>query len=168
MVRREGQGGGGGVRSWLRRTLGVLAAFLAAALVVIVAIASGPASASRSGVASVLVSNPNVDPGTSLSGRAADFTLTDQFGQPVSLHQFRGRVDQLRSREDQFRRREDEIHGLGDQFRGPDDQLSSLNLFRIPLRRRVRPRPRVLSAVRRGDVPPGLQHGVPVPSAVRL
>ena len=32
-----------------------------------------------------LASNPNLDPGTSLSQVAPDFTLTDQFGQPVSL-----------------------------------------------------------------------------------
>src|SRR5215472_6643052 len=37
--------------------------------------------------------NPNVDPGTSLPGTAApDFTLTNQFGAPVSLRQFRGKV----------------------------------------------------------------------------
>ena len=40
-----------------------------------------------------LSKNPNVDPGTSLPGRAApDFTLTNQFGAPVSLHQFRGKL----------------------------------------------------------------------------
>ncbi|HLH70153.1 MAG TPA: SCO family protein [Candidatus Dormibacteraeota bacterium] len=30
--------------------------------------------------------------GTTLHGPAPDFTLTDQFGQPISLHQFRGKV----------------------------------------------------------------------------
>jgi cytochrome oxidase Cu insertion factor (SCO1/SenC/PrrC family)/thiol-disulfide isomerase/thioredoxin len=39
-----------------------------------------------------LASNPYLDPGSVLSGRAPDFTLTDQFGQPVSLHSFRGKV----------------------------------------------------------------------------
>lgn len=40
-----------------------------------------------------LSKNPNVDPGTSLPGQAApDFTLTNQFGAPVSLHQFRGKI----------------------------------------------------------------------------
>ncbi len=40
-----------------------------------------------------LSTNPNVDPGTSLPGKAApDFTLTNQFGAPVSLRQFRGKV----------------------------------------------------------------------------
>jgi len=37
--------------------------------------------------------NPNLDLGTSLDNAAApDFTLTNQFGQPMSLSQFRGKV----------------------------------------------------------------------------
>jgi cytochrome oxidase Cu insertion factor (SCO1/SenC/PrrC family) len=36
--------------------------------------------------------NPALDPGTRLSGAAPDFTLSDQFGQPVSLRSFRGKV----------------------------------------------------------------------------
>ena len=43
-------------------------------------------------VNSGLASNPNLDPGTSLSQVAPDFTLTDQFGQPVSLGSYRGKV----------------------------------------------------------------------------
>jgi cytochrome oxidase Cu insertion factor (SCO1/SenC/PrrC family)/thiol-disulfide isomerase/thioredoxin len=39
-----------------------------------------------------LQSNPYLDPGTRLSGRAPDFRLTDQFGEPVSLRSFRGKV----------------------------------------------------------------------------
>jgi cytochrome oxidase Cu insertion factor (SCO1/SenC/PrrC family) len=39
-----------------------------------------------------LASNPNLDPGTSLSTVAPDFTLTDQFGQPVSLSSYRGKI----------------------------------------------------------------------------
>ena len=39
-----------------------------------------------------LAFNPSLDPGTPLSGTAPDFTLSDQFGQPVSLHSFRGKV----------------------------------------------------------------------------
>jgi cytochrome oxidase Cu insertion factor (SCO1/SenC/PrrC family)/thiol-disulfide isomerase/thioredoxin len=39
-----------------------------------------------------LASNPSLDPGTTLHGLAPDFTLSDQLGQPVSLHAFRGRV----------------------------------------------------------------------------
>ena len=35
---------------------------------------------------------PYLDPGTPVSGVAPDFTLSDQFGQQVSLHSFRGKV----------------------------------------------------------------------------
>jgi len=43
----------------------------------------GPEVASR---------NPQLDPGTRLSGAAPGFTLTDQFGRRVSLRSFRGKV----------------------------------------------------------------------------
>jgi cytochrome oxidase Cu insertion factor (SCO1/SenC/PrrC family) len=43
----------------------------------------GPEIASR---------NPQLDPGTRLSGAAPGFTLTDQFGKRVSLRSFRGKV----------------------------------------------------------------------------
>jgi cytochrome oxidase Cu insertion factor (SCO1/SenC/PrrC family)/thiol-disulfide isomerase/thioredoxin len=39
-----------------------------------------------------LASNPNLDSGTQLRGRAPDFTLSDQFGKRVSLSSFRGKV----------------------------------------------------------------------------
>ena len=39
-----------------------------------------------------LQSNPDLDPGTSLSEIAPNFTLTDQFGQPVALRSYRGKV----------------------------------------------------------------------------
>ncbi len=39
-----------------------------------------------------LQSNPDLDPGTQLSGTAPDFTLTDQFGKAISLRSFRGKV----------------------------------------------------------------------------
>jgi cytochrome oxidase Cu insertion factor (SCO1/SenC/PrrC family)/thiol-disulfide isomerase/thioredoxin len=39
-----------------------------------------------------LALNPVLDPGTTLSGPAANFTLSDEFGRPVSLRSFRGRV----------------------------------------------------------------------------
>jgi cytochrome oxidase Cu insertion factor (SCO1/SenC/PrrC family) len=38
------------------------------------------------------VTNPQVDPGTHLSGAAPGFTLTDQFGKRVSLSSYRGKV----------------------------------------------------------------------------
>ena len=40
----------------------------------------------------VLSSNPYLDPGTHLSGFAPGFTLSDQFGQRVSLRSYRGKV----------------------------------------------------------------------------
>jgi cytochrome oxidase Cu insertion factor (SCO1/SenC/PrrC family) len=44
------------------------------------------------GIAAPKIRNPQLDPGTPLSGAAPDFTLTDQFGRRVSLHSFRGKV----------------------------------------------------------------------------
>ena len=43
--------------------------------------------------AQAAAANPNLDPGTPMSGAAAPaFRLTNQFGQPVSLSAFRGKV----------------------------------------------------------------------------
>jgi cytochrome oxidase Cu insertion factor (SCO1/SenC/PrrC family) len=54
---------------------------------------SRPAAQAGQPQISAGVPNPDVDPGTSLPGFAApDFTLTDQFGAPVSLRQFRGKA----------------------------------------------------------------------------
>jgi cytochrome oxidase Cu insertion factor (SCO1/SenC/PrrC family)/predicted anti-sigma-YlaC factor YlaD/thiol-disulfide isomerase/thioredoxin len=39
-----------------------------------------------------LASNPVLDPGTKLSGPAPNFTLINQYGRPVSLRSFRGKV----------------------------------------------------------------------------
>ena len=52
---------------------------------------AGASPASAAAVAG-LAGNPNLDPGTSLSTVAPGFTLTDQFGQPVSLSSYRGKV----------------------------------------------------------------------------
>jgi cytochrome oxidase Cu insertion factor (SCO1/SenC/PrrC family)/thiol-disulfide isomerase/thioredoxin len=49
-------------------------------------------SSSPKSAADTLQSNPYLDPGTRLSGPAPDFRLTDQFGEPVSLRSFRGKV----------------------------------------------------------------------------
>ena len=55
--------------------------------------AAGAAQSGGSATATTaLLSNPNLDPGTSLSTDAPNFTLTDQFGQPVSLSAYRGKV----------------------------------------------------------------------------
>ena len=50
----------------------------------------GPTGA---GQASAAMGNPGLDPGSSLGGvPAPSITLRNQFGQPMSLHQFRGKV----------------------------------------------------------------------------
>jgi hypothetical protein len=75
----------------------VPATWLASALViaastgiVVHALLPGPPPSSAQG--SLLADNPALDPGTTLSGSAPDFTLTDQFGQPASLRSYRGKV----------------------------------------------------------------------------
>ena len=61
-----------------------------AALTPILLLAGLRTSGSSSGQS--LQINPDVDPGTQMHGRAADFTLSDQFGRSVSLNSFRGKV----------------------------------------------------------------------------
>jgi cytochrome oxidase Cu insertion factor (SCO1/SenC/PrrC family) len=78
--------------------LGVPVALAAILVAVILSLGgSRPASPTtgqpEAGVNSLGASNPDVDPGTSLPGTAAPgFTLTDQFGAPVTLRQFRGKA----------------------------------------------------------------------------
>jgi cytochrome oxidase Cu insertion factor (SCO1/SenC/PrrC family)/thiol-disulfide isomerase/thioredoxin len=68
----------------------VLAAGGTAAVALVVAsVVIGSPSAAQS---QALLTNPNLDPGTNVSRTAPGFTLTDQFGQPVSLRSFRGKV----------------------------------------------------------------------------
>jgi cytochrome oxidase Cu insertion factor (SCO1/SenC/PrrC family)/thiol-disulfide isomerase/thioredoxin len=65
------------------------AAALAAVLVVGLSSRTGSPS-------TALALNPSLDPGSALSGRPAPgFTLSDQFGRPVSLRSFRGNVTLL-------------------------------------------------------------------------
>ncbi len=66
------------------------AAFLAVVAGVAVVIATVSDTSSSS--ANALASNPYLDPGTVLSRPAPDFTLTDQFGHPISLSAYRGKV----------------------------------------------------------------------------
>ncbi len=81
-----------------RRTAGLLGLVIAAVLAV-AGCASTP-SASTSGATSSLsvdsqaaMENPNLDLGSSLDNEPApDFTLVNQFGQPMKLSQFRGHV----------------------------------------------------------------------------
>jgi cytochrome oxidase Cu insertion factor (SCO1/SenC/PrrC family)/thiol-disulfide isomerase/thioredoxin len=65
--------------------------------VLLLVVVAGAVSVVRSNAparsqAAALAVNPFLDPGTPVSGAAADFTLFDQFGRSVSLHSFRGRV----------------------------------------------------------------------------
>ena len=59
-----------------------------AAPIAVLAILRTPGGSQRA----ALAFNPYLDSGTPLSGVAPDFTLSDQFGQQVSLHSFRGKV----------------------------------------------------------------------------
>ena len=55
--------------------------------------ASPPAQSPMSAANEAAMQNPNLDLGTSLYGEhAPDIKLDNQFGQPMSLSQFRGRV----------------------------------------------------------------------------
>jgi cytochrome oxidase Cu insertion factor (SCO1/SenC/PrrC family) len=67
---------------------------LAALLIVVHAVfqPSGSAAQGSTPQTSALTTNPNLDPGLALSAVAPGFTLTDQFGQPVSLSSYRGKV----------------------------------------------------------------------------
>ncbi|HEY0932105.1 MAG TPA: SCO family protein [Trebonia sp.] len=53
---------------------------------------SGSAGQASAAQVSALTDNENLDPGAPLSAPAPDFTLTNQFGQPVSLSSYRGKV----------------------------------------------------------------------------
>ena len=75
------------VGTYCRQRL-VLFALLVTAPILVLAHSRGGGSAQRE----ALAFNPYLDPGTPLSRVAPDFTLSDQFGQRVSLHSFRGKV----------------------------------------------------------------------------
>ncbi|HEX4034850.1 MAG TPA: redoxin domain-containing protein [Solirubrobacteraceae bacterium] len=80
-------------RSGLLRARVVLLAFAAAAAAVVVALTvGGPSRSPANRGEAALNANPNLDPGTRLSGAAPTFTLTDQFGRAVSVRSLRGRV----------------------------------------------------------------------------
>ncbi len=72
----------------LKLIVGVtLVVALVAVGVVLVSVTAGNTSSSNAAT-----SNPELDPGTPIHGRAPGFTLTDQFGRSVSLSAYRGRV----------------------------------------------------------------------------
>jgi cytochrome oxidase Cu insertion factor (SCO1/SenC/PrrC family)/thiol-disulfide isomerase/thioredoxin len=72
----------------------MLGALVGAGLAVLVvgALAFTRKSPSPPSQVAALAANPSLDPGTPLRGAAPGFTLTDQFGRPVSLSAFRGKV----------------------------------------------------------------------------
>jgi cytochrome oxidase Cu insertion factor (SCO1/SenC/PrrC family)/thiol-disulfide isomerase/thioredoxin len=78
------------VRRWRVVSSGALLCGIAAGVPLVVLASSG--SSPSLSQAQQLAFNPHLDPGTPLSGPAPDFTLDDQFGRPVSLRQFRGKV----------------------------------------------------------------------------
>ena len=82
-----------GARLWARRRLAVPGGVMLVALTVaaVIVVRGGVLTPAQS-QGEALSSNPFLDPGTPVSGVAPDFTLTDQFGQPVSLHSYRGKV----------------------------------------------------------------------------
>ena len=60
--------------------------------VVVVGVIVVRSNAPAQSQADALAANPYLDPGTPVSGAAPDFTLSDQFGQQVTLHSYRGKV----------------------------------------------------------------------------
>ncbi len=82
-----------------RRVRVPLRAVLVAGLLAVAACGSSvtgtasPAAQAQGGQARAAAANPDLDPGSSLGGLAAPgFRLVNQFGQPMSLSQFRGKV----------------------------------------------------------------------------
>ena len=75
-------------RRWLAASAALVALALTGTVVAIAAVGKHGGTTQRASLAF----NPTLDPGTPLSGTAPDFTLSDQFGKQVSLHQFRGKV----------------------------------------------------------------------------
>jgi len=88
-------------RAGQRRRLTIPGTWVAGGFVIVAALAiivhaviqpSGSPAQGSATQASALTTNENLDPGAPLSGAAPGFTLTNQFGQPVSLSSFRGKV----------------------------------------------------------------------------
>jgi cytochrome oxidase Cu insertion factor (SCO1/SenC/PrrC family) len=80
--------------TWLA---GGFVGLMVAATVVYAVVPRGSAASSAAGQvsaaqANALMANENLDPGATLSSPAPNFTLTNQFGQPVSLSSYRGKV----------------------------------------------------------------------------
>ena len=85
------------VRRWRILSGGAVLCGIAVAMSLVLSAGSSGSSPSQSPSPSQsqtkeLAGNPYLDPGTPLSRPAPEFTLDDQFGRPVSLHSFRGKV----------------------------------------------------------------------------
>ena len=65
---------------------------VAVAALAVILLAGTELTSSGAKTTGALANNPDLDPGTSLSGQAPGFALTDQFGKQVSLRSFRGKV----------------------------------------------------------------------------
>jgi cytochrome c biogenesis protein CcmG/thiol:disulfide interchange protein DsbE len=78
---------------WARKRLAIPGGVLLIALTVaaVIVVRGGVLTPAQS-QGEALNTNPYLDPGTPVSGVAPDFTLSDQFGHPVSLHSYRGKV----------------------------------------------------------------------------
>jgi cytochrome oxidase Cu insertion factor (SCO1/SenC/PrrC family) len=82
----------------MRLRAGAIAGVMAGLLALAACASGGGGTASAAGQmggaqARAAAANPDLDPGTSLGGLAApDIRLVNQFGQPMSLSQFRGKV----------------------------------------------------------------------------
>jgi len=77
--------------SWLAGGFVGLAC-LALVAYTVVHVTGSPAAAAGAPVTVGLNDNANLDSGATLTGSAPDFTLTDQFGQQVSLNSYRGKA----------------------------------------------------------------------------
>jgi cytochrome oxidase Cu insertion factor (SCO1/SenC/PrrC family)/thiol-disulfide isomerase/thioredoxin len=80
------------LRTGTRTRRGVWIGLAVAALAVFLVAGAALTSPAPHSATATLANNPYLDPGTPLSSPAPDFTLTDQFGKPVSLRSFRGKV----------------------------------------------------------------------------
>jgi cytochrome oxidase Cu insertion factor (SCO1/SenC/PrrC family)/thiol-disulfide isomerase/thioredoxin len=76
-------------RRWLVPGFALMSCVAVGASAVAIVLLLGASSTAQS---DALAANPELDPGTALNQPAPDFTLSNQFGQPVSLHSFRGKV----------------------------------------------------------------------------
>jgi cytochrome oxidase Cu insertion factor (SCO1/SenC/PrrC family)/thiol-disulfide isomerase/thioredoxin len=75
-----------------RRSTPVLIALAVLTVLLGIVVGALVTSGSSTPPPSALATNPDLDPGESLSGPAPNFSLTDQSGRPVSLSSFRGKV----------------------------------------------------------------------------